>query len=102
MNRICLIGRLTRDPELRENENTTRTTFTLAVNRDQIKDGERQADFIDCIAWNKLAEIIFKHLNKGNQLGIEGRLQKNSYEDREGNTKYYTVVVVDKTTSRRI
>lgn len=94
MNRICLIGRLTRNPELKESESGTKqTTFTLAVNR--IKDG---ADFINCVAWNKIAEVINKYLTKGRELGIEGRLQTNSYEDREGNKHYTTSVVVDNIT----
>ena len=79
MNRICLIGRLTRNPELKESESGIKqTTFNLAVNR--IKEG---ADFINCVAWNKIAEVISKYLTKGRELGIEGRLQTNSYEDRE-------------------
>lgn len=94
MNRICLIGRLTRNPELKESESGTKqTTFTLAVNR--IKEG---ADFINCVAWNKIAEVINKYLIKGRELGIEGRLQTNSYEDREGNKHYTTSVVVDNIT----
>ena len=94
MNRICLIGRLTRNPELKESESGTKqTTFTLAVNR--IKEG---ADFINCVAWNKIAEVISKYLTKGRELGIEGRLQTNSYEDREGNKHYTTSVVVDNIT----
>lgn len=94
MNRICLIGRLTRNPELKESESGTKQTiFTLAVNR--IKEG---ADFINCVAWNKIAEVISKYLTKGRELGIEGRLQTNSYEDREGNKHYTTSVVVDNIT----
>jgi len=94
MNRVCLIGRLTRNPELKESESGTKqTTFTLAVNR--IKEG---ADFINCVAWNKIAEVISKYLTKGRELGIEGRLQTNSYEDREGNKHYTTSVVVDNIT----
>lgn len=94
MNRICLIGRLTRNPELKESESGIKqTTFNLAVNR--IKEG---ADFINCVAWNKIAEVISKYLTKGRELGIEGRLQTNSYEDREGNKHYTTSVVVDNIT----
>ena len=94
MNRICLIGRLTKKPELKENESGIKqTTFTLAVNR-----RNEGTDFINCVAWNKLAEIIEKYLDKGRELGIEGRLQINHYEDREGNKKQSTSVIVDNIT----
>ena len=94
MNRICLIGRLTRDPEIKQSESGVKqTTFTLAVNR--IKEG---ADFINCVAWNKTAEVIDRYLTKGRELGVEGRLQTNSYEDREGNKRYATSVIVDNIT----
>ena len=94
MNRVCLIGRLTKKPELKENESGIKqTTFTLAVNR--IKDG---ADFINCVAWNKTAELIEKYLDKGREVGIEGRIQTGSYEDKDGNKKYITNVIVDNIT----
>ena len=94
MNRVCLVGRLTKKPELRESESGTKqTTFTLAVNR--IKEG---ADFISCVAWNKTAELIEKYIDKGRELGVEGRIQTNSYEDKEGNRKYVTNVAVDNIT----
>ena len=94
MNRVCLVGRLTKKPELRESESGTKqTTFTLAVNR--IKEG---ADFISCVAWNKTAELIEKYMDKGRELGVEGRIQTNSYEDKEGNRKYVTNVAVDNIT----
>lgn len=94
MNRVCLVGRLTRKPELRENESGVKqTTFTLAVNR--MKEG---ADFINCVAWRKIAETIEKYLDKGDQLGIEGRIQVSTYQDKEGNNKYSTNVVVDNIT----
>ena len=94
MNRVCLVGRLTKKPELRESDSGTKqTTFTLAVNR--IKEG---ADFISCVAWNKTAELIEKYMDKGRELGIEGRIQTNSYEDKEGNRKYVTNVAVDNIT----
>lgn len=98
MNRICLIGRLTRDVEFRENETLKQAKFTLAVNRDFVKDNENKADFINCIAWNKLAETINKYVHKGDQLGVEGRIQVNQYQDKEGNNRYSTDVIVDKIT----
>lgn len=91
MNRVCLIGRLTRKPELRENEGGTKqTNFSLAINR--IKEG---VDFINCVAWNKTAELIEKYMDKGRELGVEGRIQTNNYEDKDGNKRYSTNVVVD-------
>ena len=94
MNRVCLVGRLTKKPELRESEGGVKqTTFTLAVNR--IKEG---ADFINCVAWNKTAELIEKYMDKGRELGVEGKIQTNSYEDKEGNKKHVTNVVVDNIT----
>lgn len=94
MNRVCLIGRLTKDPELRESESGKKqTTFSLAVNRP--KEG---ADFINCVAWNKTAELISQYIKKGRELGIEGRIQTGSYEDREGNKRFTTNVVVENIT----
>ena len=94
MNRVCLIGRLTRNPELRESESGTKqATFTLAINR--IKDG---ADFINCVSWNKTAELINQYITKGRELGVEGRIQTNSYEDKEGNKRVSTSVSVENIT----
>ena len=90
MNIVMLIGRLTSDPELRQNENYTHCKFTLAVNR--VKEG---TDFINCIAWNKQAELIGKYLHKGNQVAIEGRIQTGSYEGKNGKV-YTTDIVVEK------
>ena len=88
MNNVILIGRLTSDPELKQNEKYTQCKFTLAVNR--LKEG---ADFISCIAWNKQAELINKYLHKGNQVAIEGRIQTGSYE-KDGVKHYTTDVIV--------
>lgn len=98
MNRICLIGRLTKDVEFRENETLKQSKFILAVNRDFSKNEENKTDFINCIAWNKLAETINKYVHKGDQLGIEGRLQVSKYQDKEGNNRYSTDVIIDKIT----
>ena len=97
MNKVCLIGRLTANPELRyTNSNVAFTRFTLAVNRNfNNQDGMREADFINCLAWRKTAEIIAKYLSKGRQIGIEGRIQTGSYEDRDGNKRQSFDVVVD-------
>lgn len=87
MNNVILIGRLTSDPELKQNEKYTQCKFTLAVNR--IKEG---TDFINCIAWNKQAEAISKYLKKGSQVAIEGKIQTGSYEGKNG--KVYTTDVI--------
>lgn len=87
MNIVMLIGRLTSDPELKQNEKYTQCKFTLAVNR--LKEG---TDFINCIAWNKQAELINKYLKKGSQVAIEGRIQTGSYEGKNG--KVYTTDVI--------
>lgn len=87
MNIVMLIGRLTSDPELKQNEKYTQCKFTLAVNR--LKEG---TDFINCIAWNKQAELISKYLKKGSQVAIEGRIQTGSYDGKNG--KVYTTDVI--------
>lgn len=78
MNKVILLGRLTKDPETRytQSTNTQVTSFTLAVNRRFVKQGEeRQADFINCVAWNKTAEFVSKYFRKGQQVGVIGRIQ---------------------------
>lgn len=94
MNKVCLVGRLTSDPQLYEATNGTKQTkFSVAVNR--LKEG---ADFINCIAWNKQAELMCKYLKKGNQIAIEGRIQTGSYDDKDGNKRYTTDVIVENLT----
>lgn len=97
MNRVCISGRLTKDPELRTNTSgTNQTTFTIAVNRRIANsEGERQTDFINCIAWNKTAENIAKYFKKGKEIAIEGRIQTGSYDAFDGTKRYTTDVVVD-------
>ena len=97
MNKICLIGRLTANPELRYNSsNIEYTRFTLAVNRNFKKeDGERGADFISVVAWRKSAELICQYFKKGSQIGITGRLQTGSYEKENGDKIYTTDVIVE-------
>ena len=92
MNKIVLIGRLVARPELKETSSKNNyTKFTIAVDR-KVK-GE--ADFIDCIAWNKQAEIITKYFDKGNKIGIDGYLTINNYKDKDGNNRNSAEVVVD-------
>ncbi len=99
MNKVMLIGRLTRDPDNRMTTGSNPmsvTRITVAINRNQKKeDGSQQADFIGCIAFGKNAENIGKYFVKGNRIAIEGRIQTGSYTNREGNKVYTTDVVVD-------
>jgi single-strand DNA-binding protein len=92
MNKVTLIGRLTRDPELRYTTSEKAVvSFTLAV--DRFKKGE--ADFMDCIAWDKRAEVISQYFRKGNKIAVCGRIQVRGYEDKEGNKRRAFEVVVD-------
>lgn len=94
MNKVVLIGRLTKDPDLRfaAGSGTAVTRLTLAVNRPFKKD---EADFINCIAFGKTGEIIAQYLTKGRQLAISGSIQTGSYEAKDGTRRYTTDVVVD-------
>lgn len=96
MNKVILIGRLTRDPELRYTANNKAVCdFTIATNRPVVRDGERVADFINCRVWNKTAENLTKYQNKGNLIAVIGRMQVDRYEDKEGNTRYSNYVLVE-------
>ncbi len=97
MNKVILMGRLTKDPELRyTGGNTTAVaTFTLAVNRRFAKDGERKADFINIVAWDKTAEFCSKHFTKGLQVVVVGRIQTRTWDDNEGKRHYITEVVAE-------
>jgi single-strand DNA-binding protein len=97
MNTVSIIGRITRDLELRSfNEGKGfYTRFTLAINRVSHKDLQPEADFINIVAWNGAAESMCKHLKKGSQIGITGRLSSSSYTDKDGNKKYSTEVVAE-------
>jgi len=97
INRTVLVGRLTRDPELRYTQGGTAVaSFTLAVNRQFTNSqGEREADFINCVIWRKAAENFAKLVHKGSLVGIDGRLQTRNYENKQGNRVYVTEVVAD-------
>lgn len=97
MNRVILIGNLTKDPELRYTPSGTAvTTFTLAINRPRTNQaGEREADFINVVAWQKLADLCATYLRKGRQAAVEGRLQTRSYDNKEGKKVYVTEVVAE-------
>lgn len=95
MNHITLIGRLTKDPDLRyTNDGKPVCSFTLAVKRPFGKD---EADFINCVVWGKSAENVAKYVSKGRQLAVEGRLQIRSYDGNDGQRKYVTEVVCERT-----
>ena len=95
MNQVCLIGRLTTKPELKQTSNGIATTrFNLAVNR--VYSGEqKQTDFIPVQVWRKQAENVCRYLDKGNRVSIEGRIQVDSYTDKENNKRNLTYVVAD-------
>lgn len=100
MNRVVLVGRLTKDPELRTSTSgISKTTFTLAVNRRTTnEDGTKQADFISCVAWRGIAETIAKYFVKGKEIAVEGRIETGSYDAFDGTKRYTTDVVVDNIT----
>ncbi|MFR7835841.1 MAG: single-stranded DNA-binding protein, partial [Ezakiella sp.] len=103
MNNVVLIGRLTRDPELRylPNTNTANCTFTLAVDKGLSKDKKQEyeqkgwatADFINIAVWGKMAEVVNNFVGKGNLIAINGRLSVRNYEDKQGNKRTWTEVV---------
>jgi len=97
MNRVILVGRLTKDPELRYTPSGVAVaTFTLAVNRTFTnQSGEREADFINVVVWRKQAENVANFLKKGSQAGVDGRLQSRSYEGQDGKRVYVTEVVAE-------
>ena len=97
MNKVLLMGRLTRDPEVRytTTNNTLVCGFTLAVNRRFVKAGEQQADFINIVAWSKLGEFCSKYFTKGQQVAVVGRLQTRNYDDKDGKKIYVTEVVAE-------
>lgn len=97
INRAVLTGRITKDPELRYTQNGTAVVqFTLAVDRQfRNQDGEREADFINCVIWRKSAENFANFTHKGSKVGVDGRIQTRSYENQQGNRVYVTEVIVD-------
>lgn len=97
LNKVVLIGRLTRDPEIRYTAaNTPVASFTLAVNRNfKNKEGGYDADFINITAWRRLAELISNTLQKGSLIAVTGRIQTSSYEAKDGTRRYTTDVVAD-------
>lgn len=97
MNKVVLIGRMTKDPELRftPGSGAAVTTFTLAVDRYNTKTGQNEADFIPIVIWGKQAENTANYMSKGGQVAISGRIQTRSYDAKDGTKRYVTEVVAD-------
>ncbi len=97
MNSVVLIGRLTRDPEVRYTQSQMAVaTFTLAIDRPVRSGGEKQTDFPRVTCFGKTAELVEKYMSKGRQVAVQGRLQTGSYQNKDGNTVYTTDVVADR------
>ena len=98
MNKVILMGRLTREPDIRYSQNDSSMAiarYTLAVDRRYKKDGEQTADFISCVCFGKSAEFIEKYCHKGTKLVVEGRIQTGSYTNKDGQKVYTTDVFVE-------
>ena len=97
MNKVILLGRLTKDPETRytQTNNTQVTSFSLAVPRRFKKEGQPQVDFINIVAWSKTSEFVSKYFKKGQQVGVIGRIQTRNWEDEQGQKHYITEVVAE-------
>lgn len=96
LNHITIMGRLTRDVELRYTQNNTPVAnYTVAVDRDLPSGSDKQTDFIDCVAWRSTAEFASKYFHKGSMAVVSGRLQINSYTDRDGNKRSRAEILVD-------
>ncbi len=96
LNKVILMGRFTRDPELRSTPQGISTcAFSIAVDRNFVRPGEeRKADFINCVAWRQTAEFISKYFRKGSMVALEGSIQTRSWDDNEGKKRYATEVIV--------
>lgn len=99
MNKVVLIGRLTKDPELKFTPGTGMavTTITLAVDRYNASTKQREADFINCVIWGKQAEATANHMTKGSLMAVNGRIATRSYDAKDGTKRYVTEVVVNET-----
>lgn len=98
MNKVILVGRLTKDPELKfSSQGTAVATFTLAVDRKFVDKatGQREADFINIVAWRKTAEFAANYFKKGSLMGVSGAIQTRTYQAQDGSTRYVTEVVAD-------
>ena len=97
MNKVVLIGRLTKDPELRftPGNGTAVTNFTIAVDRRFSKEGQKEADFIPVVVWGKQAESTANYMSKGKLIGVSGRIQTRNYEAKDGTRRYVTEVIAE-------
>ena len=97
LNKVILMGRLTADPELRQTQSGVNSCrFTVAVDRNFVpQGGERQADFITCIAWRQTAEFVSRFFRKGSMIAVQGSIQTRNYEDRQGNKRTAVEIVAD-------
>lgn len=96
LNRAILMGRLVADPELRQTPNgISVVSFTIAIDRNYSKDRERQADFVDIVAWRRTAEFVSRYFSKGKMIIVEGSIQTRIYEDKQGNKRKAVEVVAD-------
>ena len=96
INRVVMVGRMTRDPELRRTgSGAAVTSFTLASNRNYNSADGQQADYISCVVWNKVAENVAQYCSKGSLVGVEGRLRSRTYDNAQGQRVYVTEVVCD-------
>ena len=96
MNKVILMGRLTADPILKTTPVAKQvTTFTLAVQRRFAQEGQQQADFINCVAWENKAEFITRYFSKGSMIAIDGRIQTRSWDGQDGKRQYATEVIVE-------
>ena len=96
MNKAILLGRLTKDPEIKYTQSGKAVaSFTLAVDRRKSANGDSQADFISCVAWDKVAETIGNYCSKGQQIAVDGRIQSRRYEAKDGSKRYVTEVVAN-------
>lgn len=95
MNSVTLMGRLTRDPDIKQGQNTKVARYTLAVDRRKAKNGEQAADFISIVSFDKSADFVEKYLHKGSKIALHGRIQTGSYTNKQGVRVYTTDVVTD-------
>lgn len=96
LNHITIMGRLVRDPELRRTSSgVSVASFTVAVDRDYVADGQRKTDFIDCVAWRQVGEFVSRYFAKGGMIVVEGRLELRDWTDKEGNKRTSAEINVD-------
>lgn len=96
INRVILVGRLTKDPILRKTQSgASVTSFTVACDRRSKQEGQPTADFINCVAWNKVADNTAKYTHKGSLIGVEGRMQTRTFDDKDGKKVFITEVLVE-------